>query len=193
MEYQFAFYPTVSTQQFNYPVTDSNMASNVEDAPVAHHVSGRQFKVYNVLMILAMGFGSVSYGYSAGVISQTLGQPSFLRYFGLDKRSDATDLIGLMNSLYQAGGFIGTFCVSFFADRYGRRAGIAIPSVLNIIAGALLAGSVNIGMFIVSTNHASVILPIRPRCNILANLCHSSSAFFLAWLHTGSCQRFQYS
>ncbi len=112
------------------------------------HVSGRQFRLYNVLMILAMGFGSVSYGYSAGVISQTLGQPSFIKYFKLDQRSDATDIIGLMNSLYQAGGFIGTFCVSFFADRYGRRVGIAIPSVINVVAGALLAGSVNIGMFI---------------------------------------------
>ncbi|KAJ9606675.1 hypothetical protein H2200_008683 [Cladophialophora chaetospira] len=122
----------------------------VDDAsiPIPPHVKGRQFRLYNVLMILAMGFGSVSYGYSAGVISQTLGQPSFIRYFKLDKRSDATDIIGLMNSLYQAGGFIGTFCVSFFSDRYGRRAGIAIPSVINIIAGALLAGSVNVGMFI---------------------------------------------
>lgn len=122
--------------------------SDIDNMPIAHHVSGRQFRFYNVLMIVAMGLGSVSYGYSAGVISQTLGQPSFISYFKLDERANATDIIGLMNSLYQAGGFIGTFCVSFFADKYGRRMGIAIPSVINIIAGALLAGSVHVGMFI---------------------------------------------
>lgn len=124
------------------------MAMEARNMPIVEHVSGRQFRFYNVLMIVAMGLGSVSYGYSAGVISQTLGQPSFIEYFELDKRTDATDIIGLMNSLYQAGGFIGTFCVSFFAGKYGRRVGIAIPSALNIIAGALLAGSVHVGMFI---------------------------------------------
>ncbi|OAG39863.1 hypothetical protein AYO21_05929 [Fonsecaea monophora] len=126
------------------------MAAMIEAPSVAHHVGGRQFQFYNIIMILAMGFGSISYGYSAGVISQTLGQPSFQKYFDLDTRSDATDIIGLMNSLYQAGGFFGTFCVSWVADRWGRRAGIAIPSIINVVAGALLAGSVHVGMFIFS-------------------------------------------
>jgi sugar porter (SP) family MFS transporter len=115
---------------------------------VAHHVGGRQFRFYNVLIIVTMGLGSISYGYSAGIISQTLGQPSFLKYFHLDTRSDATDIIGLMNSLYQAGGLVGTFCVSFVADKWGRRTGIAVPSIINVVSSALLAGSVHVGMFI---------------------------------------------
>lgn len=124
------------------------MAPETNTQSVAHHVRGRQFRLYNILMIMAMGFGSISYGYSAGVISQTLGQPSFLKYFELDTRTDATVLIGLINSLYQAGGFCGTFCVSLVADKWGRRAGIAVPSIINIFSAALLAGSVHIGMFI---------------------------------------------
>ncbi|KIY03485.1 uncharacterized protein Z520_00176 [Fonsecaea multimorphosa CBS 102226] len=124
------------------------MAATTDTTSVAHHVGGRQFQFYNIIMILAMGFGSISYGYSAGVISQTLGQPSFLKYFDLDTRSDASDIIGLMNSLYQCGGFVGTFCVSSVADRWGRRTGIALPSIINIVSGALLAGSVHVGMFI---------------------------------------------
>lgn len=60
------------------------MAVDTDTPAVPHHVKGRQFRLYNILMILAMGFGSVSYGYSAGVISQTLGQPSFISYFDLE-------------------------------------------------------------------------------------------------------------
>lgn len=95
-----------------------------------------------------MGLGSMSYGYSASIISTTLAQPSFFAYMELDKRSNATELIGLTGSLYQAGGFIGTFFVTFFADRWGRRVGIAVPAALTVVTGALLAGSVNISMFI---------------------------------------------
>jgi MFS family permease len=135
----------IDTEAAPLPYT---MTLDTDNVAISHHVSGRQFRLYNVLMVFAMGLGSVSYGYSAGVISQTLSQPSFISYFKLDKRSDATDIIGLMNSLYQAGGFIGTFCVSFVADKYGRRTGITIPSILNVISGALLAGSVHVAMFI---------------------------------------------
>ena len=66
-------------------------------------------------MVLAMSFGSVGYGYSASIIGTTLGivstahhavyptltsriaQPSFIKYFGLDTRSNATSLISTMN------------------------------------------------------------------------------------------------
>lgn len=120
---------------------------------MTHHAIGgslpkRRFTAYNVAIVVIMGLGSMSYGYSASIISTTLAQPSFLVYMGLDKRSNATELIGLTGSLYQAGGFIGTFFVTFFADRWGRRVGIAVPAALTVITGALLAGSVNIGMFI---------------------------------------------
>ncbi|KAK5046740.1 hypothetical protein LTR84_007501 [Exophiala bonariae] len=108
----------------------------------------RRIKPYNVVIVLIMGLGSMSYGYSASIISTTLAQPSFFAYMELDKRSNANELIGLTGSLYQAGGFIGTFFVSFFADRWGRKVGIAVPAALTVVSGALLAGSVNIEMFI---------------------------------------------
>ncbi|OQV08484.1 hypothetical protein CLAIMM_12748 [Cladophialophora immunda] len=112
------------------------------------HPSQRQFKPINAFIIVVMALGSLGYGYSASVISTTLAQPSFYTYFNLSSRSNENDIIGLMNSLYQAGGFLGTFTVAFSADRWGRRAGIAIPSALVLIMGGLLAGSVNLAMFI---------------------------------------------
>lgn len=112
------------------------------------HVPKRRFKVINLIFTLIMGLGSMSYGYSATVVSTTLAQPSFIAYMGLDHRSNASELIGLTGSLFQVGGFIGTFFLSFFADRWGRRAGIAFPAALTVISYAVLAGSPNIGVFV---------------------------------------------
>ena len=45
---------------------------------MVHHSNRTQFKVWNILMVLAMGVGSVSYGYSANVIAASLGwKPKF--------------------------------------------------------------------------------------------------------------------
>lgn len=107
-----------------------------------------RFRPINMLFTALGGLGSVCYGYNALVISSTLAQPSFIHYMGLDQRHDANDLIGLTGSLFQLGGFIGTFFISFFADRWGRRVGLAVPAAVLVISAALLAGSVHIGMFI---------------------------------------------
>lgn len=112
------------------------------------HLPKRRFKAINILYTLIMGLGSMSYGYSATIISTTLAQPSFITYMGLDKRSNASELEGLTGSLFQVGGFIGSFGLSFFADRWGRRVGIAFPAALTVISYAILAGSTNIGMFV---------------------------------------------
>jgi hypothetical protein len=39
----------------------------------AEHVKKRQFRPYNVLVNIFMGFGSVAMGYSASIIGTTLG------------------------------------------------------------------------------------------------------------------------
>jgi sugar porter (SP) family MFS transporter len=58
-------------------------------------------------------------------------------------------IIGAMNSLYYAGGFFGAVFNSWFADFAGRRAAIMVACLVMVIAGALVAGSVNVEMFIV--------------------------------------------
>lgn len=77
-----------------------------------------------------------------------LGQPSFIAYFDLDTVSNATDLISSTNGLFQTGGVIGTLCLPWFADKYGRKWACALAASLAVISGAFLAGSVHIGMFI---------------------------------------------
>lgn len=113
------------------------------------HSTQRQFRLYNVLVTFLMAFGSITAGYQASIIATTLAQPSFLSYFGLLSRSNGTELIATTNGLYFAGGTLGVMTIAFFADRWGRRVAIAISCIIAVVSSALLAGSVNIGMFIV--------------------------------------------
>lgn len=114
----------------------------------ASHTTKRQFRAYNVMVILIMSFGSIAMGYSGSVIGTTLAQPTFLEYFELETRPDATSLISGMNGLFQAGAFFGAICISWVADAFGRKMSITIAASLVVISGALLASSVHIGMFL---------------------------------------------
>ena len=92
--------------------------------------------------------GSLTYAYASSIIGTTLAQPSFIKYFELDSRSNATQLEGAINGAFQAGGLIGALLCIPIADNYGRRMGLCVASVLAVLGGALQAGSVDIGMFI---------------------------------------------
>ncbi|KAH8655331.1 general substrate transporter [Xylariales sp. PMI_506] len=102
------------------------------------------------LTILFVALGSLTYGYCASIISTTLGQPSFLAYFGLDTAPNAATLEGAINGLFQAGGLIGTLLSSTIADWLGRRKAIFISALLATVGGALQAGSVAMAMYLVS-------------------------------------------
>jgi len=117
---------------------------------VDRHVTGKsQFSWYNLIIVICMGFGSMSYGYAASIIATTTSQPTFVKYFELDTRENATALISTMNGVFQTGGLLGVFAVSWFADKYGRKVAIAVCAVILILSAALLAGSVSVAMFIV--------------------------------------------
>ncbi|KAJ9615767.1 hypothetical protein H2200_001844 [Cladophialophora chaetospira] len=108
----------------------------------------QKLNVHTCAVLAVLGFGSLTYGYTASIIGTTLGQPSFLNYFDLLTRSNGTDLISTMNGLFQTGGVIGTLLLPTVADKYGRKWACAVPAILAIISGAIMAGSVNVGMFI---------------------------------------------
>lgn len=92
--------------------------------------------------------GSLTYAYASSIIGTTLAQPSFIHYFGLDKRSNTPQLSGAINGVFQAGGFIGALACIPIADNYGRRIGLFLAALLAILGGALQAGSVNVAMYI---------------------------------------------
>ncbi|CAK7237540.1 hypothetical protein SEUCBS140593_010003 [Sporothrix eucalyptigena] len=104
---------------------------------------------YNVLVICAIGLGSLSFGYAGAVIGTLLGQPSFQTYFDLATRPHATQLESSMNGVFQAGAFCGTLAQPWIADKWGRRWALAVPAALIFVAGAIMAGSTHIAEFIV--------------------------------------------
>ena len=122
--------------------------TSAEDSAHVEHYAGRQFRFYNILMICMMAVGSLAVGYANSVIAIAVAQPSFAATFDLEHRSDTNTLIGLTNSMFQAGGFFGALLSCFCLDRWGRRWGIAVPAAGSVISAALMAGSVHIGMFI---------------------------------------------
>jgi MFS family permease len=107
---------------------------------------GRRQKItpYNVFILMFIGLGSMTYGYTASIIGTTLGksfskslkeimltvpgQPTFIAYFDLATRSNGTDLISTMNGLFQTGGVIGTLLLPTVADRWGRKWALAAVS-----------------------------------------------------------------
>ncbi|OAL36712.1 hypothetical protein AYO20_04044 [Fonsecaea nubica] len=101
-----------------------------------------------LLIVLFVALGSLTYGYSASIIATTLGQPSFIAYFELDTRSNATQLTGAINGLFQTGGLFGTLSCTKLPDWLGRRKALLLNAVITVIGGALQAGSVDIGMYI---------------------------------------------
>ncbi|KIW15772.1 hypothetical protein PV08_05822 [Exophiala spinifera] len=105
--------------------------------------------VTRILIVLFVALGSMTYGYCSSIISITLSQPSFISYFEMDTRSNASDLTGTINGVFQAGGFIGTLSCLGTADWLGRRKALLAAAALTVLGGALQAGSVNIGMYIV--------------------------------------------
>ncbi|EXJ74111.1 uncharacterized protein A1O5_02405 [Cladophialophora psammophila CBS 110553] len=108
----------------------------------------QKLNAHTCAVLAVLGFGSLTYGYTASIIGTTLGQPSFIEYFDLATRSNGTDLISTMNGLFQTGGVIGTLLLPTVADRWGRKWACAVSAILSIVSGAIMAGSVNVGMFI---------------------------------------------
>jgi len=117
-----------------------------------------RLNAYNFLMIAFVSIGSLSYGYAASIIGTTLGmlsshsqvdiaasckitvtgsptdscpgQPTFIAYFELATRSNGTGLLSATNGLFQAGGVLGTLTLPLFADRWGRKGGLAVVRTL---------------------------------------------------------------
>ncbi|OJJ42420.1 hypothetical protein ASPZODRAFT_76938 [Penicilliopsis zonata CBS 506.65] len=105
--------------------------------------------VYRILVVAFVALGSMTYGYCSSIVATTLDQPSFVAYFSLDTRPDATQLIGAVSGLFQAGGLFGCLSCLTSADWLGRRRALLITALVTLVGGALQAGSVNIAMFLV--------------------------------------------
>ncbi|MCJ1301822.1 hypothetical protein MMC08_004623 [Hypocenomyce scalaris] len=93
--------------------------------------------------------GSITYGYGAAIIAQTIGQPQFFAFFDLADTFDGDRVEGLMNGLFSLGGALGSLFSAWSSTNLGRLRSIQMACVICII-GALMTGAANLGMFLAS-------------------------------------------
>ncbi len=62
--------------------------------------------------------------------------------------SYSNSIIGTIFGLFSAGAIFGALFVGWVCDVYGRKKSLLIAAAINIVGGALQAGSVHVGMFI---------------------------------------------
>ncbi|CAI4212812.1 unnamed protein product [Parascedosporium putredinis] len=89
--------------------------------------------------------GDVSSSSDSGIITPSLALKSFLGYFG----SPDPPMRGAIVSIYQAGAWLGSACVGYTSDKFGRRKAIAFGCIWGAIGGALMAGAAHVAMLII--------------------------------------------
>ncbi|EJU04820.1 MFS general substrate transporter [Dacryopinax primogenitus] len=99
------------------------------------------YSAYNIRIILLLTFGSLSYGYAFSVISNTIGQPGFLQYFGLQDNPGFTNTVeGAVNGLFSAGGSFGAIMVRWMNDAYGRKATMNLAALVCVVGAWIVVG-----------------------------------------------------
>ncbi|KAI0128644.1 general substrate transporter [Xylariales sp. AK1849] len=118
---------------------DASSSSDGQSYDVASHGTSR--KAIQVCVTAALG--GFLYGFSGNAMSGTLAQPSFIADFLTENALQRTD--GLFGG-FLSGAMLGTFIQAPISNKYGRKIANLTAAIICIIAGALLAGSVNYGM-----------------------------------------------
>ena len=110
----------------------------------------RTYTAYNLRIILVLTLGSLTFGYAYSVISNTLGQPGFITYFGLDgpNQSYANAITGAINGMFSAGGVFGALLAGWMCEARGRKETMNLAALITIIGAAIQTGSINIAMFL---------------------------------------------
>ncbi|KAK7207661.1 general substrate transporter [Myxozyma melibiosi] len=100
----------------------------------------------NLAYVFLGSFGSFMFGYANNVTTGSLAQTSFINKF-LGGGNSAEVISGILGG-FLGGAFLGSVIQARISAKFGRRITTAIAAMLLIIAGALMAGSEHIAMFI---------------------------------------------
>ncbi|TVY42116.1 Lactose permease [Lachnellula occidentalis] len=119
----------------------------VEIAPSRRYVSSLVSNNANVLMgviILTSVVDSLTLGYDGSLMGSLNVMSSYKSYI-----APTTALISLNGSITYVGGICSAFISSAVINWRGRKWGMLIAAIIQIIGAALQGGAVNVGMFIV--------------------------------------------
>lgn len=96
------------------------------------------------------------FGYDSGIITSTIGQPNFIKYFG---EPDAATVGGIVSG-FTGGAIIGALSVSWLGDGLGRKKTIFVGGLISTIGCSLQAGAANVPMLIAGRVIAGVSIGI---------------------------------
>ncbi|KFZ09049.1 hypothetical protein V502_08982 [Pseudogymnoascus sp. VKM F-4520 (FW-2644)] len=134
-----------------------------------------------------LAIGGFLFGYDSGVITSTIGQETFIDYFG---NPNASETGGIVSS-FTGGAIIGALAVSWLADSLGRKKTVFIGGVISAFGCALQAGAVTIAMLIagrfiagIAVGLLSAIVPMY--CSEIAEASYRGALsgllqFMLSW------------
>ncbi|KAH6698456.1 general substrate transporter [Leptodontidium sp. MPI-SDFR-AT-0119] len=103
-----------------------------------------------------LAIGGFLFGYDSGIITSTISQETFVRYFSSPSPSTEGGIV----SAFQGGAILGTIINMFTGDRWGRKWAITVGSFISCTGCALQAGSINIPMLIIGRFIAGVAVGI---------------------------------
>ncbi|KAM5341875.1 hypothetical protein ACJ41O_014906 [Fusarium nematophilum] len=103
-------------------------------------------RILYLLIIPGCLVPAVTLGFDGAMMNGLQAVPSWDSYFGEPRGS----LLGIMSAILLLGSIVATPFVSFVGDRWGRRFGIFLGSVIMCIGGIIQGVSVHFAMFLVS-------------------------------------------
>ncbi|SPO00313.1 related to hexose transporter protein [Cephalotrichum gorgonifer] len=106
----------------------------------------RNLFILYLLMIPGCLVPAITLGFDAAMMNGLQAVPSWDDYFNRPRGS----LLGIMSAILPLGCVLATPFVSVVGDRWGRRVGIIVGSVIMVAGGVIQGASVHIGMFMAS-------------------------------------------
>ncbi|KAJ7044702.1 general substrate transporter [Mycena alexandri] len=116
-------------------VLNADLAVALSTGPQLKAFSGSAFRLYLILLVCFMG--SLSFGFDTTVISGVNGMVQFTDYFGIgggDTGGGQGIVTAMLYSIFSFGCILATFVGGPISDRFGRRGGMFIASII-IFAG----------------------------------------------------------
>ncbi|KAJ6481664.1 hypothetical protein C8R45DRAFT_905026 [Mycena sanguinolenta] len=129
------------TQQGANNALDADLALALSTGPQLRPFSANAFRLYLILFVASMG--SLSFGFDTTVMSSVNGMVQYTDYFGIsggDTGGGQGAVVAMLYNVFTFGCIAGSLVAGPMADRWGRRGGMFIASII-ILAGVVLVAA----------------------------------------------------
>lgn len=126
-------------------VLNADYALALSTGPQLSPTSRRSLQLYAILLVAFMG--SLSNGFDGSVMSAVNGMEQYLKYFnisGLDAGGGVGTVTAIIFGIYSIGSIVGVLIAGPVADRFGRRGGMGLGSLIIIVGAVVITVAKNV-------------------------------------------------